>query len=334
MGKRALKPGDEVITVAAGFPTTVNPIIQNRLVPVFVDSEIGTYDIDIQEMKKGLSEKTRAVMIAHTLGNPFDVDAVQAFCQENGLWLVEDSCDALSSTYRGKKTGSFGDVATVSFYPAHHITTGEGGAVFSKSPIIRKQIESFRDWGRDCYCETGEDNTCQKRFDWQLGSLPKGYDHKYIYSHIGYNLKATDLQAAVGLSQLKKLESFAARRRENFARLHSALENCPGIILPKATAGSDPSWFGFALTLDDKSRLSRRELIGVLDKAKIGTRLLFGGNLVKQPAYRNVESRVVGQLNQTEKIMNDTFWVGVQPSLSDAQIDYVAETLIQALSQP
>jgi CDP-6-deoxy-D-xylo-4-hexulose-3-dehydrase len=334
MGKRALKPGDEVITVAAGFPTTVNPIIQNRLVPVFVDSEIGTYDIDIQEMKKGLSEKTRAVMIAHTLGNPFDVDAVQTFCQENGLWLVEDSCDALSSTYRGKKTGSFGDVATVSFYPAHHITTGEGGAVFSKSPIIRKQIESFRDWGRDCYCETGEDNTCQKRFDWQLGSLPKGYDHKYIYSHIGYNLKATDLQAAVGLSQLKKLESFAARRRENFARLHSALENCPGIILPKATAGSDPSWFGFALTLDDKSRLSRRELIGVLDKAKIGTRLLFGGNLVKQPAYRNVESRVVGQLNQTEKIMNDTFWVGVQPSLSDAQIDYVAETLIQALSQP
>jgi CDP-6-deoxy-D-xylo-4-hexulose-3-dehydrase len=332
MGKRALLPGDEVITVAAGFPTTVNPIIQNRLVPVFVDSDIGTYDINIQEMKKALSPKTRAIMIAHTLGNPFDVDAVQAFCKENNLWLIEDSCDALSSTYKGKKTGSFGDVASVSFYPAHHITTGEGGAVFSKSPLIRKQIESFRDWGRDCYCETGEDNTCKKRFDWQLGSLPHGYDHKYIYSHIGYNLKATDLQAAVGLSQLEKLEVFASRRRENFARLYKALENTPGLILPKATEGSDPSWFGFAITLEDNSKISRRELINVLDTAKIGTRLLFGGNLVKQPAYRNVESRVVGNLDQTEKIMNDTFWVGVQPSLGENHIDYVAETINQVLS--
>jgi CDP-6-deoxy-D-xylo-4-hexulose-3-dehydrase len=331
MGKRALLPGDEVITVAAGFPTTVNPIIQNRLVPVFVDSDIGTYDINVQEMKKALSAKTRAVMIAHTLGNPFDVDAVQAFCKENNLWLIEDSCDALSSTYKGKKTGSFGDVASVSFYPAHHITTGEGGAVFSKSPLIRKQIESFRDWGRDCYCETGEDNTCKKRFDWQLGSLPHGYDHKYIYSHIGYNLKATDLQAAVGLSQLEKLEVFASRRRENFARLYKALENTPGLILPKATEGSDPSWFGFAITLEDNSKISRRELINVLDTAKIGTRLLFGGNLVKQPAYRNVESRVVGNLDQTEKIMNDTFWVGVQPSLGENHIDYVAETINQVL---
>ncbi len=334
MGKRALLPGDEVITVAAGFPTTVNPIIQNRLIPVFVDSDIGTYDINVQEMRKALSEKTRAVMIAHTLGNPFDVDAVQAFCKENDLWLIEDSCDALSSTYKGKKTGSFGDVATVSFYPAHHITTGEGGAVFSKSPLIRKQIESFRDWGRDCYCETGEDNTCKKRFDWQLGSLPHGYDHKYIYSHIGYNLKATDLQAAVGLSQLEKLEVFAARRRGNFARLYKALENTPGLVLPKATEGSDPSWFGFAVTLQENSKISRRELINVLDKAKIGTRLLFGGNLVKQPAYRSVEFRVVGNLDQTEKIMNNTFWVGVQPSLSDDHIDYVAETINQALSKP
>ena len=334
MGKRALLPGDEVITVAAGFPTTVNPIIQNRLIPVFVDSDIGTYDINVQEMKKALSEKTRAVMIAHTLGNPFDVDAVQAFCKENDLWLIEDSCDALSSTYKGKKTGSFGDVATVSFYPAHHITTGEGGAVFSKSPLIRKQIESFRDWGRDCYCETGEDNTCKKRFDWQLGSLPHGYDHKYIYSHIGYNLKATDLQAAVGLSQLEKLEVFAARRRGNFARLYKALENTPGLVLPKATEGSDPSWFGFAVTLQENSKISRRELINVLDKAKIGTRLLFGGNLVKQPAYRSVEFRIVGNLDQTEKIMNNTFWVGVQPSLSDDHIDYVAETINQALSKP
>jgi CDP-6-deoxy-D-xylo-4-hexulose-3-dehydrase len=332
MGKRALLPGDEVITVAAGFPTTVNPIIQNRLIPVFVDSEIGTYDISVEEMKKALSPKTRAIMIAHTLGNPFDVDAVQAFCKENNLWLIEDSCDALSSTYKGKKTGSFGDVASVSFYPAHHITTGEGGAVFSKSPLIRKQIESFRDWGRDCYCETGEDNTCKKRFDWQLGSLPHGYDHKYIYSHIGYNLKATDLQAAVGLSQLEKLEVFASRRRANFARLYKALENTPGLILPKATEGSDPSWFGFAITLEDNSKISRRDLINVLDTAKIGTRLLFGGNLVKQPAYRNVESRVVGNLDQTEKIMNDTFWVGVQPSLGENHIDYVAETINQALS--
>ena len=334
MGKRALLPGDEVITVAAGFPTTVNPIIQNRLIPVFVDSDIGTYDINVQEMKKALSEKTRAVMIAHTLGNPFDVDAVQAFCKENDLWLIEDSCDALSSTYKGKKTGSFGDVATVSFYPAHHITTGEGGAVFSKSPLIRKQIESFRDWGRDCYCETGEDNTCKKRFDWQLGSLPHGYDHKYIYSHVGYNLKATDLQAAVGLSQLEKLEVFAARRRGNFARLYKALENTPGVVLPKATEGSDPSWFGFAVTLQENSKISRRDLINVLDKAKIGTRLLFGGNLVKQPAYRSVEFRIVGNLDQTEKIMNNTFWVGVQPSLSDDHIDYVAETINQALSKP
>ena len=332
MGKRALIPGDEVITVAAGFPTTVNPIIQNRLIPVFVDSDIGTYDINVQEMKKALSPKTRAVMIAHTLGNPFDVDAVQAFCKENNLWLIEDSCDALSSTYKGKKTGSFGDVATVSFYPAHHITTGEGGAVFSKSPLIRKQIESFRDWGRDCYCETGEDNTCKKRFDWQLGSLPHGYDHKYIYSHIGYNLKATDLQAAVGLSQLEKLEVFASRRRENFARLYKALENTPGLILPKATEGSDPSWFGFAITLEDNSKISRRELINLLDTAKIGTRLLFGGNLVKQPAYRNVESRVVGNLDHTEKIMNSTFWVGIQPSLGDDHIDYIAETINQALN--
>ena len=334
MGKKALLPGDEVITVAAGFPTTVNPIIQNRLIPVFVDSDIGTYDINVQEMKKALSEKTRAVMIAHTLGNPFDVDAVQAFCKENDLWLIEDSCDALSSTYKGKKTGSFGDVATVSFYPAHHITTGEGGAVFSKSPLICKQIESFRDWGRDCYCETGEDNTCKKRFDWQLGSLPHGYDHKYIYSHIGYNLKATDLQAAIGLSQLEKLEVFAARRRGNFARLYKALENTPGLVLPKATEGSDPSWFGFAVTLQENSKVSRRELINALDSAKIGTRLLFGGNLVKQPAYRSVEFRIVGNLDQTEKIMNNTFWVGVQPSLSDDHIDYVAETINQALSKP
>jgi CDP-6-deoxy-D-xylo-4-hexulose-3-dehydrase len=258
LGERALKPGDEVLTVAAGFPTTVNPIIQNGLRPVVVDVELGTYDAIADRLREAVGPKTKAIMMAHTLGNPFDLDVVQALCKEHNLWLVEDSCDALGSTYDGKHTGSFGDVATVSFYPAHHITTGEGGAVFVNSPLVRKQVESFRDWGRDCYCETGKDNTCAKRFEWQLGDLPMGYDHKYIYSHIGYNLKATDMQAALGLSQLNKLDGFVAARKENFAYLAERFAGVDGLILPRATPKSDPAWFGFPITMDPAHPASSR----------------------------------------------------------------------------
>ncbi len=327
LGKRALKPGDEVITVAAGFPTTVNPIIQNRLIPVFVDVELGTYDAVIDQVREAISPKTRAIMMAHTLGNPFDVDAILAICKEHDLWLIEDSCDALGSTYKGKKTGSFGHTATVSFYPAHHITTGEGGAVFVNSPLIKKQVESFRDWGRDCYCATGQDNTCHKRFDWQLGELPKGYDHKYIYSHIGYNLKATDMQAALGLSQLKKLDEFVSRRRQNFDYLKEGMAQFDDFLLPEATDHSDPSWFGFPLTIRQDSKIERSKLLRYLDERKIGTRLLFGGNLLKQPAYKNVEHRVVGDLVNTDMIMTNTFWIGVYPGLSFAMLDFVLESI-------
>ena len=327
LGKRALKPGDEVITVAAGFPTTVNPIIQNRLIPVFVDVELGTYDEVIDQVREAISPKTRAIMMAHTLGNPFDVDSIKQICKEHDLWLVEDSCDALGSTYNGKKTGSFGDTATVSFYPAHHITTGEGGAVFVNSPLIKKQVESFRDWGRDCYCATGHDNTCKKRFDWQLGDLPKGYDHKYIYSHIGYNLKATDIQAALGLSQLKKLETFVAARKVNFQYLKTELSDIEDFILPEATEKSDPSWFGFPITINHESSLNRTKLLRYLDEKKIGTRLLFGGNLLKQPAYKNVEHRVIGNLQNTNLIMTNTFWLGVYPGLTSQMLAYVSEVI-------
>lgn len=332
LGKRALRPGDEVITVAAGFPTTVNPIIQNGLIPVFVDIDLGTYDINVEAMRGALSPKTKAVMIAHTLGNPFDVDAVLEFCKENGLWLVEDSADSLGSMYKGRKTGSFGDTATVSFYPAHHITTGEGGAVFTNSPLIRKQVESFRDWGRDCYCETGEDNTCHKRFEWQLGSLPKGYDHKYIYSHLGYNLKATDMQAALGVSQLRKVDSFGSMRRNNFKHLYDGLQGVDGLMLPVATEGSDPSWFGFPLTLDSGLSGQRNRIIQKLTENHIGTRLLFGGNLLRQPAYKNVAHRVHGTLDHTEKVMKDTFWVGLFPGLSQEQLDFTIHVLKNAVS--
>ena len=327
LGKRALKPGDEVITVAAGFPTTVNPIIQNRLIPVFVDVELGTYDAVIEQVREAISPKTRAIMMAHTLGNPFDVDSIKQICKEHDLWLIEDSCDALGSTYNGKKTGSFGDTATVSFYPAHHITTGEGGAVFVNSPLIKKQVESFRDWGRDCYCATGHDNTCKKRFDWQLGDLPKGYDHKYIYSHVGYNLKATDIQAALGLSQLKKLETFVAARKSNFQKLKAALSDIEDFILPEATAKSDPSWFGFPITIKEQSNLDRTNLLRYLEWKKIGTRLLFGGNLLKQPAYKNVDHRVVGNLEKTNLIMTNTFWLGVYPGLTDQMLSYVSDVI-------
>jgi CDP-6-deoxy-D-xylo-4-hexulose-3-dehydrase len=266
-------------------------------------------------------------MMAHTLGNPFDLDTVRDLCKEHGLWLIEDSCDALGSTYDGQRTGSFGDTATVSFYPAHHITTGEGGAVFVKSPLVRKQVESFRDWGRDCYCETGCDNTCNKRFQWQLGDLPLGYDHKYIYSHIGYNLKATDIQAALGVSQLTKLDRFVQARKANFAHLESRLTGVEGLILPKATAKSDPSWFGYPITLDPDHPVDREELLRFLDSRKIGTRLLFAGNLLKQPAYRNTDFRVVGDLTNTDIVMKRTFWVGTYPGLTGEMLDYIAESI-------
>jgi len=327
LGKRALKAGDEVITVAAGFPTTVNPIIQNGMIPVFVDVELGTYDAVIDQVREAISPKTRAIMMAHTLGNPFNVDAIKAICKEHNLWLIEDSCDALGSTYGGKRTGSFGDTATVSFYPAHHITTGEGGAVFVNSPLIKKQVESFRDWGRDCYCATGHDNTCKKRFEWQLGDLPKGYDHKYIYSHIGYNLKATDMQAALGLSQMKKLDTFVQARKNNFEYLKKSFESLDDFILPEATPNSDPSWFGFGLTIKPESGVDRTALLKHLDEKKIGSRLLFGGNLLKQPAYRNVEHRVVGDLKNTNLIMTNTFWLGVYPGLTKEMLDYVVSVV-------
>jgi CDP-6-deoxy-D-xylo-4-hexulose-3-dehydrase len=327
LGKKALKPGDEVLTVAAGFPTTVNPIIQNGLRPVLVDVNLGTYDAKPEMLREAVGPKTRAIMMAHTLGNPFDLDTVRELCEANDLWLIEDSCDALGSTYDGKKTGSFGDTATLSFYPAHHITTGEGGAVFTKSPLIRKQLESFRDWGRDCYCETGHDNTCHKRFEWKLGDLPLGYDHKYIYSHIGYNLKATDMQAALGDSQLKKIDSFVKKRRDNFKILMKSLEGTQGLILPKATTKSDPSWFGFPITLHPDAAVDREDLLRYLEKLKIGTRLLFAGNLVRQPAYRNVDWRIVGDLDNTEVVMKRTFWVGVYPGLTQEMMEFIGHSI-------
>jgi CDP-6-deoxy-D-xylo-4-hexulose-3-dehydrase len=333
LGKRALKAGDEILTVAAGFPTTVNPIIQNGMRPVLVDVELGTYDAISERLREAVGPKTRAIMMAHTLGNPFDLDTVRELCKEHGLWLIEDSCDALGSTYNGQRTGSFGDTATVSFYPAHHITTGEGGAVFVKSSLVRKQVESFRDWGRDCYCETGHDNTCEKRFEWQLGDLPEGYDHKYIYSHIGYNLKATDMQAALGLSQLKKLDGFVEARKSNFAYLTKRLTGVEGLILPVATPNSDPAWFGFPITLDPDHPAERNALMRFLESRKIGTRLLFAGNLTKQPAYRNVDFRIVGDLTNTDIVMRRTFWVGVYPGLTTAMLDYIADSITEFVTK-
>ena len=327
---RQLRPGDEVITVAAGFPTTVNPSIQQGLVPVFLDIELGTYDIDTAGLEDALSEKTRAVILAHTLGNPFDLDAITAFAKRHDLWLIEDSCDALGSTYRGKLVGGFGDLATVSFYPAHHITMGEGGCVLTNAPKMKTILESFRDWGRDCWCDTGKENTCGKRFDWQLGDLPHGYDHKYIYSHLGFNLKATDMQAAVGVAQLQKLPEFIARRRHNWHRLHDGFaELSEWFILPRATPNSDPSWFGFALTVRPDAPFSRRELVQWLDGRRIATRQLFGGNLLRQPAYRDIPHRVVGELANTDIVMQGTFWLGVYPGITDEMVDYVVDNVRQ-----
>jgi CDP-6-deoxy-D-xylo-4-hexulose-3-dehydrase len=328
LGDRRLKPGDEVITVAAGFPTTVNPLIQAGLVPVFVDIQLGTYDLDPSQLEPALSNKTRAVMIAHTLGNPFDLGAVTAFAKKHDLWLIEDCCDAVGSTYNGQNVGTFGDLATTSFYPAHHITMGEGGAVLAEKPLLKTLVESFRDWGRDCWCAPGDANTCGKRFDWQLGELPHGYDHKYTYSHIGYNLKATDLQASVGVAQLKKLPAFIAARKKNFAILKEGLSDLSEVfVMPEATPNSDPAWFGFPILLRSEAPFGRKDLINYLDDRKIGTRLLFGGNLTRQPAYKDVRYRKVGTLENSDLVMNQLFWIGVFPGLTRPMLDYMIEVL-------
>ncbi|SDA28842.1 CDP-6-deoxy-D-xylo-4-hexulose-3-dehydrase [Methylobacterium sp. UNC378MF] len=329
-GARRLRPGDEVITVAAGFPTTVAPIVQHGCVPVFVDVDVETHNVDVDLLEAAVTPKTRAVMIAHSLGNPFDVVRVAEICRRHGLWLVEDCCDAFGATIGGQGVGTFGDVATLSFYPAHHITTGEGGAVLMDKGPLAKIVESFRDWGRDCYCKPGTDNTCGNRFGWKLGDLPRGYDHKYTYSHIGYNLKVSDMQAALGVSQLTKLDHFVARRRENFAGLERRLRE-RGLDrlfhLPRATPGSEPSWFGYLLTVRDEAGIDRNALVARLEERRVGTRLLFAGNLTRQPAFRDVTYRVHAALTHTDKIMRDSFWIGVWPGLTDPMLDYMADTL-------
>lgn len=328
LGSRRLTPGDEVITVAAGFPTTVNPIIQNGLIPVFLDVTIPDYNIDSTQLEAAVSPRTRAVMFAHTLGNPANMAAIAEFVKRHDLYLIEDCCDAIGGTYGGQKVGTFGDVATASFYPAHHITMGEGGAVFTNNLKLKVLIESYRDWGRDCWCEPGKENTCGKRFGWQVGDLPFGYDHKYIYSHIGYNLKVTDMQAAIGVSQLKKLPEFIAARRRNFSYLRRGLLGLQDFfILPEATQNSDPSWFGFPIAVRSGAPFTRGELVQHLDSRKIGTRLLFAGNLLKQPAYKDINHRVIGELANTDFVMNQVFWIGVFPGLSDAHKDYMLSTL-------
>lgn len=334
LGERRLQPGDEVITVAAGFPTTINPIIQNKLIPVFIDVDIPTYNVDPTLLEKAVTKRTKAIILAHTLGNPFNINAVKQIADQYNLWLIEDTCDAVGSLYQEKKVGTFGDLATVSFYPAHHITMGEGGAVVTSSPLLKRIVESFRDWGRDCWCAPGCDNTCGKRFSWNFGSLPEGYDHKYIYKHIGYNLKLTDMQAAIGVAQLEKLPGFIKQRQENFLFLHKALSNLSErIILPEPTSHSKPSWFGFPITIKPHGDITRNYLVQYLEQHNIGTRLLFGGNLLHQPAYKGIDCRIVGRLDRTDRIMHDTFWVGVHPGLTKEMLNYMKDIFYQAFER-
>ena len=330
---RRLREGDEVITVAAGFPTTVAPIVHNRLVPVYVDVTLPTYNVDVEQLEEALSPRTKAVMIAHTLGNPFDLGAVRAFCDEHDLWLIEDCCDAVGSLYEGRKVGTFGELATVSFFPAHHMTMGEGGCVLTHTGRLKVLVESFRDWGRACWCDPGKENTCGKRFGWQLGDLPLGYDHKYIYTHVGYNLKATEMQAAIGLAQLEKLEGFVSARRDNFDSLFTGLADLEEFfVLPEATAGSEPAWFGFPLTVRDDAPFTREGIIAHLTERKIGTRQLFGGNLIRQPAFRDIEYRKVGELPNSDLVMNRSFFLGVYPGLGAPQLDFMIEAMHEAVA--
>jgi CDP-6-deoxy-D-xylo-4-hexulose-3-dehydrase len=332
LGEKALQPGDEVITAAAGFPTTINPILQNQLTPVFVDSELATYNPSVEAIAAAISPRTRAIMLAHALGNPFHAQRLRALADHHGLWLIEDCCDAFGSLHQGKSVGSFGHVGTLSFYPAHHITTGEGGAVFTDDQTIARAIESLRDWGRDCYCAPGKDNTCGKRFDWQLGELPCGYDHKYTYSHLGYNLKITDMQAALGVAQIARLDEFVAARRSNFVHLRERLLACEEfLILPEASTDSEPAWFGFLITLKENAPCSRVDLLRYLDQNKIGTRLLFAGNVTRQPYMKDRNYRVSGMLTNANIITECSFWIGVYPGLSAAMLDFAADKISEFL---
>lgn len=330
---RALKIGDEVITVAAGFPTTVNPILQNNLIPVFVDVELETYNIDTDKIENAISTKTKAIVLAHTLGNPFNIKKVKEICNKYNLWLIEDCCDAFGSTYNNQKVGTFGDIATLSFYPAHHITIGEGGAVLTNNPILKKAMESIRDWGRDCWCAPGCDNTCNQRFSQKLGDLPEGYDHKYIYSHLGYNLKITDMQAACGVSQLKKINKFIEKRKENFIKIKEKLEKFSKyLILPKAQENSDPSWFGFLISVKENAPFTRNDLVKYLNECKIGTRLLFAGNIIKQPYMKGRNYRIVVDLTNSDFIMNNTFWIGVYPGINNEMIEYIEKCFLKFIN--
>jgi CDP-4-dehydro-6-deoxyglucose reductase, E1 len=329
LGKRQLKPGDEVITTACGFPTTLNPILQNNLVPVFVDVELGTYNIQAEKIEKAISKKTKAIFVPHTLGNPVDLDKIIKIAKKHKLWVIEDNCDALGSEYKGKFTGTFGDISTGSFYPPHHLTMGEGGAVLTNDPLLRRIILSLRDWGRDCWCEPGRDNSCGKRFTQKFGELPFGYDHKYVYSHIGYNLKVTDMQAAIGVAQLKKLPSFIRARKKNFKFLYDVFKKYEDyFILPEATESSDPSWFGFPLLVKDDAPFKRADIVNHLENSKIATRMLFGGNLLRQPAYKNIKYRKNDNLENTDMVMNNLFWIGVYPGLTKEMLGYVENAVV------